>query len=203
MLLGLGRLTAFLAGFMALIVVFLLARIPFLERTVGFDRLTVWHRWAGHSVIYLALTHVVCTVWGYAREDGQNWFQEYWNWLTLPQPQAPGAFGGTTSGSAPKLSIDLGATTTSPYPGIITATIGTFLLVARPRHLARRRAAQALLRVVVRGALHRLRRHRARLVPHDPGRQRADQRPERRRLLARALPLLARARASGTGCSSR
>jgi predicted ferric reductase len=69
-LLGLGRLTAFLAGFMAVIVVFLLARIPFLERTVGFDRLTVWHRWAGHSVIYLALAHVVCTVWGYAKQDG-------------------------------------------------------------------------------------------------------------------------------------
>ena len=34
--------------------------------------------------------------------------------------------------------------TTSPYPGIITATIGTFLLVRRARHLARRRAAQAL-----------------------------------------------------------
>jgi predicted ferric reductase len=128
-LIGLGRLTALLAGYVALIEVLLLARLPFLERAVGFDRLTVWHRWAGHSVIYLALAHVVCTVWGYAREDGQNWFQEYWNWLTLPQPQAPGAFGGTTSGAAPKLSIDLGATTTSPYPGIITATIGTFLLV--------------------------------------------------------------------------
>ena len=69
-LLGMGRLTAFLAGYMALIVVFLLARLPFLERTVGFDRLTVWHRWNGHAVIYLALAHVVCTVWGYAKQDG-------------------------------------------------------------------------------------------------------------------------------------
>jgi predicted ferric reductase len=128
-LLGLGRLTAFLAGFMAVIVVFLLARIPFLERTVGFDRLTVWHRWTGHSVIYLALAHVVCTVWGYAKQDGVNWFQEYWNWLTLPQPKAPGAFGSTASGSSPVLSINSGPPTTSPYPGIVTATIGTFLLV--------------------------------------------------------------------------
>ena len=50
-----------------MIVVLLLARLPFLERIVGFDRLTVWHRWTGHAVIYLALAHVVCTVWGYAQ----------------------------------------------------------------------------------------------------------------------------------------
>ena len=47
---ALGRLTAFLAGYLALIEVLLLARLPFLERLVGFDRLTVWHRWNGHAV---------------------------------------------------------------------------------------------------------------------------------------------------------
>ena len=88
-LLGLGRLTAFLAGYLALIEVVLLARVPFLERLVGFDRLTVWHRWNGHAVIDLALAHVVFSVWGYAKQDG-NWFlREYWDWLTLPQPKAP------------------------------------------------------------------------------------------------------------------
>jgi hypothetical protein len=30
---------------MLLIQVVLLARLPFLERLAGFDRLTVWHRW--------------------------------------------------------------------------------------------------------------------------------------------------------------
>ena len=130
-LLGLGRLTAFLAGYAALIEVMLLARIPFLERLAGFDRLTIWHRWTGHAVIYLALTHVLCTVWGYAKQDGVSWFQEYWNWLTLPQPRAPGSFTGSVgSGSGPVLSINGGPPTTSPYPGIITATVGTFLLVA-------------------------------------------------------------------------
>ncbi len=43
----------------------------------------------------------------------------------------------------------------------------------RGRHLARRRAPAALLRVVVRRALHGVRRHRARVVPRDPRRQRA------------------------------
>src|SRR5262249_35519612 len=126
-LLGVGRLTAFLAGYFALIEVILLARVPFLERLVGFDRLTIWHRWNGHAVIYLALAHVVFTVWGYAKQDGTSWFSEYWQWLTLPQPHAATSIS-SSGGSLPPLSIDTHPTT-SPYPGIITATSGTALLV--------------------------------------------------------------------------
>ena len=115
-LIGLGRLTALLAGYVALIEVLLLARLPFLERAVGFDRLTVWHRRNGYAVIGLVLAHVVFSVWGYARQDGTSFLGEYWNWLTLPQP------GSATFGGAPAA--------TSPYPGIITATVGTALLLA-------------------------------------------------------------------------
>ena len=134
-LLGMGRLTAFLAGYAALIEVLLLARLPFLERIVGFDRLTFWHRWNGHTVIYLAIAHVFFSVWGYARQDGHGWLTEYWNWLTLPQPSSPPKIGGgigsssLSSGSLGSSSLSIGSTATSPYPGIITATIGTFLLV--------------------------------------------------------------------------
>ena len=105
----------------------LLARLPFLERIVGFDRLTVWHRWNGHAVIYLMLAHVVCSVWGYAKQDGELWFQEYWNWLTLPQPRRAPTGGGV--GQRPPARRRWRAAssppTTSPYPGIITATVGT------------------------------------------------------------------------------
>ena len=95
-LIGLGRLTALLAGYLALIEVLLLARLPFLERLVGFDRLTIWHRRNGHAVIGLVLAHVVFSVWGYARQDRHSFFREYWNWLTLPQPGAAkiGGSGG-------------------------------------------------------------------------------------------------------------
>ena len=115
-LIGLGRLTALLAGYLALIEVLLLARLPVLERGVGLDRLTVWHRRNGYAVISLVLAHVVFSVWGYAQQDGNTFLREYWNWLTLPQPGSS-TFGGTTSA-------------TSPYPGIITATLGTALLLA-------------------------------------------------------------------------
>jgi hypothetical protein len=38
-----GRITGLLAAYSALIEVVLLARIPWIERLVGFDRLSVWH----------------------------------------------------------------------------------------------------------------------------------------------------------------
>jgi predicted ferric reductase len=119
-LVGVGRLTALLAGYLALVEVLLLARLPFLERAVGFDRLTVWHRRNGFLVIAFVLAHVVCSVWGYAIQDRNSFLAEYRNWLTLPQPgpsTISSAIGGATSG-------------TSPYPGIITATVGTALLLA-------------------------------------------------------------------------
>jgi predicted ferric reductase len=39
--------------------VLLLARLPWLEPLVGFDRLTVWHRRNGHACLYLVLAHVL------------------------------------------------------------------------------------------------------------------------------------------------
>ncbi len=139
-LLGMGRITALLAGYLALIEVLLLARLPFLERLVGFDRLTIWHRWNGHAVLDLVLAHVVFSVWGYAQQDRHSFFREYWNWLTLPQPGSPtiGGGGGLPAASSGAIGgaisthpgLGAGLSPSSPYPGIITATVGTALLVA-------------------------------------------------------------------------
>jgi predicted ferric reductase len=141
---SLGRVTAFASGYLAIVEVLLLARLPFLERLVGFDKLTIWHRWNGHAVLYFALAHVGFTVWGYARVDGTSWYTEYWRWLTLPQQSAPSSTTpikhldlskGLSIGSAPAggtchaLSCASAAPTSSPFPGIITATVGTGLLL--------------------------------------------------------------------------
>jgi hypothetical protein len=48
LLTSLARLTGLLGAYAALVQVVLLARLPWLERLVGFDRLTVRHRWNGH-----------------------------------------------------------------------------------------------------------------------------------------------------------
>jgi predicted ferric reductase len=96
-----ARLTGLLSAFLALVQVVLLARLPALERLAGFDRLTVWHRWNGHACIDLVVAHVVLSVWGYALLDR----------FSIPKEISTMLGGGI-------------------YPGMITATIGTALLIA-------------------------------------------------------------------------
>jgi hypothetical protein len=51
---SLGRLTGLLAADLLLIQVFLMARIPLIERGYGQDRLTRWHRDAGTDPVLAA-----------------------------------------------------------------------------------------------------------------------------------------------------
>ena len=66
---SIGRLTGLLSAYLALIQVLLLARLPWIERVLGFDRLTVWHRLNGKICLYLVLAHVVFITIGYASMD--------------------------------------------------------------------------------------------------------------------------------------
>ena len=100
-LVSIARLTGLLGAFSALLQVLLLSRLPWVERSIGFDRLTVWHRWNGHACLYLVLAHVVFSVWGYAALDRLPLTEEISTMIT----------GGV-------------------YPGMVTATIGTALLIA-------------------------------------------------------------------------
>ena len=160
--------TGLLGAYLALVQVLLLARLPLLERLAGFDRLTVWHRWNGFACCSSSLAHTLMAVYGYAL-DGQ----------------------ARSSRSSGRWSA------TAPFPGMVTATIGTVLfVVVRSRSLVIV-ARQPLLRALVRGPPHRLRGDRARLVPRDPDGGDLALNPARR-LLAR--PLLRHAgahRASG------
>ncbi len=48
----------------------LVARLPWLDRRIGMDRLTVWHRWVGFTLLWTILTHATLVVLGYAALDG-------------------------------------------------------------------------------------------------------------------------------------
>jgi predicted ferric reductase len=98
---SLARLTGLLGAYLALIQVCLLARIPWLDRLIGFERLTVVHRWNGHACIALVVAHTALSVWGYALLDDVSLWDE--------------------------VETMLGA---GVYAGMITATVGTTLLVA-------------------------------------------------------------------------
>ncbi len=101
LLTSLARITGLLGAYSALLQVLLLARLPPVERLFGFDRLTVWHRWNGHACLDLILAHVVLSVWGYSLMDK----------ISLPKEVSTMLGGGV-------------------YPGMITATVGTALLIA-------------------------------------------------------------------------
>jgi predicted ferric reductase len=47
----------------------LVARLPWLDRRIGMDRLTVWHRWVGFTLLWTILTHATLIVLGYAALD--------------------------------------------------------------------------------------------------------------------------------------
>lgn len=65
-LIGAGRITGLLGGYMIALVVLQMARVPALERRVGSDRATRWHAMSGRYAISLVVAHVVLTVWGYS-----------------------------------------------------------------------------------------------------------------------------------------
>jgi predicted ferric reductase len=49
----------------------LVARLPWLDRRIGMDRLTSWHRWTGFTLLWVVVLHATFIVLGYARLGGQ------------------------------------------------------------------------------------------------------------------------------------
>jgi len=61
-----GRVTGLLAGYAVVVLLALMARVPWLERGVGADRLTRWHAMGGRYTVGLAVAHTLLIIWGYA-----------------------------------------------------------------------------------------------------------------------------------------
>ncbi|WP_371666927.1 ferric reductase-like transmembrane domain-containing protein [Streptomyces sp. NBC_00289] len=57
------------AAVLVLFQLLLVARLPWLDRRIGMDRLTVWHRWVGFTLLWTVLTHALLVVLGFARLD--------------------------------------------------------------------------------------------------------------------------------------
>jgi predicted ferric reductase len=82
-----------LAMVMALQLV-LVARLPFLDRRIGMDRLTSWHRWTGFTIFWLVLLHPTFILLGYARFDSVPFLREFSNL----SKQTPVLFGMIAAG---------------------------------------------------------------------------------------------------------
>ena len=62
-----GRLAGFTGAYLMLIMVVLVARLPWLERSAGQDRLVRWHRKVAPWAISLIIAHVIFITIGYAQ----------------------------------------------------------------------------------------------------------------------------------------
>jgi len=52
----------------------LIARLPWLDRRLGMDRLTRWHRWIGFTLFWTVLTHATLVVLGYTALGPEPFF---------------------------------------------------------------------------------------------------------------------------------
>jgi len=80
-----GQLTALFGTFAALLELVLLSRTPWLDHTVGSDRLVGWHRWVGFAAVWLVGAHLVLTTIGWAATEGRGALEEFIS-LLMDQP---------------------------------------------------------------------------------------------------------------------
>jgi predicted ferric reductase len=66
---SIGRITGLLGAYLALLQVLMLARLPWLDRLAGFDRMTIWHRRNGKACIVLIVVHTITITAGYTLTD--------------------------------------------------------------------------------------------------------------------------------------
>ena len=77
-----GRLAGFAGTYLMLIMVVLIARLPWLESSVGQDRLVRWHRQLAPWAISLITAHVVLITLGYAQASSTGALHELWVLVT-------------------------------------------------------------------------------------------------------------------------
>jgi predicted ferric reductase len=79
---SISRLTALVGTYFAVVGMFLIARIPWVESGVGHDRLVTWHRKLGPWSLYAIGAHVFLIVFGFAGQDSIPLYKEMWEFLT-------------------------------------------------------------------------------------------------------------------------
>jgi predicted ferric reductase len=82
LLIELSRWAGLVGTYGALLILVLVARIPFLERAIGLDHMVAWHRRLGPAVLVLIAAHVVLVTFGYAAGDATSYLGETWIFFT-------------------------------------------------------------------------------------------------------------------------
>jgi len=71
-----GRFFGLHLAFVMTLQLLLISRLPFLDRRIGMDKLTTWHRWTGFTLFWLVVLHPTFVLLGYSRLDKVSFFRE-------------------------------------------------------------------------------------------------------------------------------
>jgi predicted ferric reductase len=74
---AIGRFLGLHLAFLLALHLLLISRLPLLDRWIGLDRLTVWHRWTGFTIFWLVLLHPAFVMLGYSRLDRVPFLAEF------------------------------------------------------------------------------------------------------------------------------
>ena len=69
-LINFGRLAGLYGALAMAFQLLLVARLPWLDRRLGMDKLTSWHRWVGFTIFFTLIGHLVFIAFGNAGADG-------------------------------------------------------------------------------------------------------------------------------------
>ena len=78
---SISRISALLGSYLSLVGLILVARMPWIEKSVGHDRLVIWHRKLGPYSMYLVTFHVLFVILGYAGNDRVPMAVELWRMI--------------------------------------------------------------------------------------------------------------------------
>ncbi|GAB1641078.1 ferric reductase-like transmembrane domain-containing protein [Krasilnikovia sp. MM14-A1259] len=67
--LGVGKFVGLHAALLIFLQLILVARVPWLDRRIGMDKLTSWHRWVGFTLFWTIVTHAMLIVAGFSVLD--------------------------------------------------------------------------------------------------------------------------------------
>lgn len=88
-----GRLTGLIGTYTALVSIALSARLPWVERRLGHDRLVYAHRKLGTTTLTLLIAHAVFITAGYAQAQGTSLLAELWTIVTTYPDMLKGTTG--------------------------------------------------------------------------------------------------------------
>jgi predicted ferric reductase len=79
---GLGRVTGLLGTYAVLWQLLFMARLLWLERAFGLERMAILHKWNGYVVIALLIAHAVFQTIGYQLGDGKDFAAQLGDFIT-------------------------------------------------------------------------------------------------------------------------